>query len=40
MFRFNDAGYANAVSWVMFVLIAAVVAVMYKLTDRLREETK
>ncbi len=40
MFRFNDAGYANAVSWVMFVLIAAVVAVMYKLTGRLREETK
>lgn len=40
MFRFNDAGYANAVSWVMFVLIAAVVAVMYKLTGRLREKTK
>ncbi|HOC34790.1 MAG TPA: sugar ABC transporter permease [Ruminococcus flavefaciens] len=40
MFRFNDAGYANAVSWVMFVLIAAVVAAMYKLTGRLREETK
>lgn len=40
MFRFNDAGYANAVSWVMFVLIAVVVALMYKLTGRMREGTK
>ena len=36
MFRFGDAGYANAVSWVMFVLIAAVVAVMYRISGRLR----
>lgn len=41
MFRFNDAGYANAVSWVMFLLIAVAVALMYKLTDgRKREGTK
>lgn len=36
MFRFGDAGYANAVSWVMFVLIAVVVAVMYRISGRLR----
>ena len=36
MFRFGDAGYANAVSWVMFVLIGAVVALMYKVTGRMR----
>ena len=36
MFRFGDAGYANAVSWVMFVLIAAIVAVMYRISGRLR----
>ena len=34
MFRFGDAGYANAVSWVMFVLIGSVVAIMYRLTDK------
>ena len=34
MFRFGDAGYANAVSWVMFVIISIIVAFMYRLTDR------
>ena len=36
MFRFGDAGYANAVSWIMFVLIAAIVTVMYRISGRLR----
>ena len=34
MFKYGDSGYANAVSWIMFVLIGTVVALMYKLTDR------
>ncbi len=39
MFRYSDmnAGYANAVSWVLFVLIAAVVGVMFAVARRGRE---
>ena len=36
MFRFGDAGYANAVSWIMFIMTAIVVALTYKLTKRMR----
>ena len=40
MFRYSDmnAGYANAVSWVLFVLIAAIVGLMFAVTRRGREE--
>lgn len=38
MFRFHDIGFANAVSWVLFVMIAAVTAALFKVTGRHREE--
>jgi oligogalacturonide transport system permease protein len=40
MFRYNDmnAGYANAVSWVLFVFIAAVIGIMFAVTGRSRRE--
>ena len=38
MFSYHNMGYANALSWVMFVLIALVVGVMMKLTGRWRED--
>lgn len=40
MFRYSDmnAGYANAVSWVLFVLIAAIVGLMFAVTRRGRGE--
>lgn len=38
MFRYHNVGYANGLSWVMFVMIAVIVAVMSKLTGRFREE--
>lgn len=40
MFRFNEAGYANAVSWVMFLIIAVVVVLMYRLAGRMRGENR
>lgn len=40
MFRFHDIGFANAVSWTLFVMIAAVTAVLFKVTGRHREENK
>ena len=40
MFRFGDAGYANAVSWSLFVLITAVVLLLFKFTGKLREESR
>lgn len=40
MFRFHDAGYANAASWVLFVMIAIVTAVLFKVTGRHREESR
>ena len=39
MFRFGDAGYANAVSWIMFIMTAIVVALTYKLTKRMRGDS-
>lgn len=38
MFSYHDMGYANAVSWVMFVLIALIVGIMTKLTGRGRAD--
>ena len=39
MFRFGDAGYANAVSWIMFIMTAIIVALTYKLTKRMRGDS-
>lgn len=38
MFRYNEQGYANAVSWVLFMLISAAVAVMYAVSAFLRRD--
>ncbi len=38
MFRYHNVGYANGLSWVMFVMIAVIVGIMSKLTGRFREE--
>ncbi|MDE6666553.1 MAG: sugar ABC transporter permease [Ruminococcus sp.] len=38
MFSYYNAGYANAVSWVLFVLTAIVIFVMFRFTGRLRED--
>ncbi|WP_024859906.1 carbohydrate ABC transporter permease [Ruminococcus flavefaciens] len=38
MFTYGSEGTANAVSWVLFVLIAAVVTLLYKLTGRVRRD--
>ena len=38
MFRYHNAGYANAVSWTLFVIITAAVLLLFRLTGRHREE--
>ena len=38
MFTYGSEGMANAVSWVLFVIIAAVVALIYKLTEKNRRD--
>ena len=38
MFRYHNAGYANAVSWVLFVLISAIVTVLFAVTGKSRRE--
>lgn len=38
MFRYHNAGYANAVSWAFFVLVTGVVLVLFAVTRRRREE--
>ena len=38
MFTYGSEGMANAVSWVLFVLIAAVVTLLYKFTGRVRRD--
>ena len=38
MFRYHNAGYANAVSWTLFVTITAVVLLLFKVTGRIRKE--
>lgn len=39
MFSYHNAGYANAVSWVLFMLIAVVVCIMFRVTGKLREDS-
>lgn len=38
MFSYNNAGYANAVSWVLFVLTAVIVGIMFRITGKNRSE--
>lgn len=38
MFRYHNAGYANAVSWTLFMLITAAVILLFALTGRHKEE--
>lgn len=38
MFRYHNAGYANAVSWTLFILITAAVILLFALTGRHKEE--
>lgn len=38
MFRYGDDGTANAVSWLLFVIIGVIVMLMYKFTGRLRRD--
>ncbi|MBQ6181987.1 MAG: sugar ABC transporter permease [Ruminococcus sp.] len=38
MFRYNEQGYANAVSWVLFMLISGAVAVMYAIAALMRRD--
>lgn len=40
MFSYNNIGYANAVSWVLFIVIAVIVFLLYKLSGRMREVMK
>lgn len=40
MFRYHNAGYANAVSWVLFVIITSFVLVLFRLTGRHREDNQ
>lgn len=38
MFSYNNAGYANAVSWVLFMLTAVIVGIMFRITGKNRSE--
>ena len=38
MFRYYNAGYANALSWILFTFLAVLIAVMYAVSGRLRKE--
>lgn len=40
MFSYNNVGYANAVSWILFSSIALVIFLMYRITGKIREESK
>lgn len=40
MFRYHNTGYANAVSWVLFVIITAFVLILFRLTGRQRENNQ
>ncbi len=39
MFRYHDAGTANAVSWLLFLFITAAVLILFRLTGRNREDS-
>lgn len=38
MFRYHDAGYANAVSWLLFAIATVIVLILYRVTGKGREE--
>ena len=38
MFKYGDEATANAISWLLFVLIAAIVYITYKLTGKMRND--
>ena len=38
MFTYGDAGTANALSWLLFMLIALIVFIMYRVTGTLRRD--
>lgn len=40
MFKYHNAGYANAVSWVLFVIITVFVLLLFRFTGRHREENQ
>lgn len=40
MFNYYNFGYANAVSWVLFVLIALIIFLMYRFTGKFREDAR
>lgn len=40
MFSYHNAGYANAVSWVLFVLTAVIVCIMFRITEKKRSESQ
>jgi len=40
MFSFSNPNYANAVSWILFIFIAIIIFLMYRLTGCLREDKK
>lgn len=40
MFSYHNAGYANAISWVLFVLTAVIVFIMFRVTRKNRGESQ
>lgn len=40
MFKYHNAGYANAVSWVLFVIITVFVLILFRITGRHREDNQ
>lgn len=38
MFSYHNAGYANAVSWILFVLTAVIIFIMFKIAEKNRSE--
>lgn len=40
MFKYHNTGYANAVSWVLFVIITAFVLILFRLTGSHREDNQ
>lgn len=40
MFSYNEAGYANAVSWVLFAMIALIVGIMFAVSGAYKQRTE
>ena len=38
MFSYHNAGYANAVSWILFVLTAVIIFIMFRIAEKNRSE--